>query len=176
MSFWKKLFGGGGGEDSISLVARPDLDELLNSDDENGSIIALDNHVSALCGYGDHLEKLSDEQKNFYFNQSLEREVNNGGFNQFFYNSTGDFAHETFESLRLIGAVKTARILQNAINEFPNGTVPKDREQRVVVIKTVEDTANQVWEELDERFFAYEDDLNQLNLEYVRQNLEKFSS
>lgn len=174
MSIWKKLFGDGDSDNKGDGPLRPDLDQLLNSDDINGSIIELDNYVSALCEYGEALEKLSAEQKNFYFNQSLEREVNNGGFDQFFFNSTGDFAHETLESLRSIGALKTAEILQEAINEFPNRIVPKDRAQRGRILEIIAAPDNEVWETLDQRFFAYEDDLNRLNMEYVKRNRERF--
>jgi hypothetical protein len=106
------------------------LDELLNSEDSNGSIIELDNFIGELCDYGDDFSKLTDQQKLFYLNQNLEREINNGGFNQYFCNSSGDNTHETIISLKAIGADKTAEILQRAIDQFPNKTVPKDRDER----------------------------------------------
>ena len=59
------------------------LDELLNSVDSNGSIIEFDNFIGELCDYGADYSRLTDQQKLFYLNQNLEREVNNGGLNQY---------------------------------------------------------------------------------------------
>jgi len=153
---------------------KPDIDKLLSASNVNSSIIELDNYIGELCNYGSDIDKLTEQQKNFYLNQNLEREVNNGGFNQYFGNSSGNYAHETIKSLLLIGASKTADILQTAINQFPANTVPSDREERQNILKSIEDIANQVWDNLDQKFFAYEDDLNTLNINYVRQNKNAF--
>ncbi|WP_444946908.1 DUF4375 domain-containing protein [Microbulbifer sp. VTAC004] len=48
----------------------------------------------------------------------LEAEVNNGGFNQFFWNSAGDISIETVASLHKIGASKTASIVEAANANF----------------------------------------------------------
>jgi Domain of unknown function (DUF4375) len=144
------------------------LEDLLNSDDSNRSIIEFDNFIGELCDYGDDFSKLTEHQKLFYLTQNLEREINNGGFNQYFCNSSGDNAHETILSLKAIGADKTADILQKAIDQFPGKTVPKDRDERVEIVEQIEETDNEVWEELDENFFEYEDDLNTLNIEYIK--------
>lgn len=45
----------------------------------------------------------------------LDSEVNNGGFYQFFTNSSGQVAHETLEDLRLIGAEEHAVLVETAI-------------------------------------------------------------
>lgn len=151
-----------------------DIEKIITSHDLNGSIIELDNFICDLCAFGDNLGKLTEPQKNFYFNQNLEREINNGGLNQYFFNSSGDFAHETINSLKVIGANKTADILQKAIDQFPNKEVPKDRAARQVVLEKIEGTSNAVWEELDQKFFVYQDNLNNLNIDYVKRNKDKF--
>lgn len=150
------------------------LEELLNSDDINSSIIDLDNFIGELCAYSDNMEILTKPQKNFYLNQNLEREINNGGFNQYFINSSGDYAHEVVHSLKLIGANYTADILQKAIDQFPDKKVPKNKDERIEIVEGIEETANEVWEELDQKFYEYVDDLNALNIEYVRRNKEHF--
>ena len=150
------------------------LDALLNSEDGNGSIIELDNFIGELCDYGDDFSKLTAHQKLFYLNQTLEREINNGGFNQYFWNSSGDNAHETILSLEAIGADATADILQKAIDQFPGKTAPKDRDQRTEIVEQIEETADEVWNELDQKFYKYEDDLNTLNLDYIKKYREFF--
>jgi hypothetical protein len=151
-----------------------DIDRLLESRDINQSIIELDNYITELCNYGENMEKLTDAQKIFYINQNLEREVNNGGFNQYFHNSSGDFAHETIDALKTIGAIKTASILQAAIDQFPNKIVPKERDKRINILEQIEGRSDSIWEDLDQQFFKYEEDLNQLNIEFVRQHKENF--
>ncbi len=151
------------------------LDQLLASDDLNGSVIELDNFIGEFCSYGDEMDNLTEPQRKFYLNQNLEREVNNGGFNQYFINSSGDFAHETIDSLKEIGANRTAQILQRAIDLFPEQRVPKNRQERInVVIDTLPDIDDPVWEKLDEAFFRYEEDLNALNIEFVRKHRDAF--
>jgi hypothetical protein len=117
---------------------------------------------------------LTDSQRNFYYNQNLEREVNNGGFNQYFINSSGAFAHETINSLRVIGANHTADILQSAIDQFPGKKVPSNRDERIDLVGRIEETANEKWEELDQKFFEYKDNLNSLNIEYVKKYRTEF--
>jgi hypothetical protein len=150
------------------------LEELLSSDDKNSSIIELDNFIGELCSYGDEMDKLTEPQRLFYLNQNLEREVNNGGFNQYFINSSGDYAHETLGSLKAIGADITAKLLQKAIDQFPNKKVPQDRDERIELVEQIEEIANEVWEELEQKFFEYNDDLNSLNLDYVSQHKSEF--
>ena len=174
MSIFKKLFGGSEKSHKNSENKKLDLENLLWSDDINGSIIKLDNHIGELCSYGDEMDKLTEKQKQFYYNQCLEREINNGGFNQYFFNSSGDFAHKTIQSLLTISATQTADILQKAIEQFPNGNVPEDRTERQEILEQIQETADLVWEELDQKFFTYEDDLNTLNIEFIRKNKDKF--
>jgi len=146
------------------------LEQLLTLENTNDIIVSIDDAISGMCEYGDVLERLTGPQRNFFYNQCFEKEINNGGFSQFFLNSSGDWAHETVQSLRIVGASKTASILQLAIDEFPNGVVPKDREKRAELIECIERKAGEVWESLDREFYEYEEDLNLLNLEYVKQN------
>jgi hypothetical protein len=151
-----------------------DPERLLSSKDTNGSIIELDNFIAALCSYGEDLDKLTEEQKQFYYNQCLEREVNIGGFSLYFVNSSGGFAQQTVQSLRAIGANNTANIVQKAIDQFPYKNVPENRIERQEVWETIQETAHPIWEELDQMFYKYEDDLNTLNLEFVKKHKDKF--
>jgi hypothetical protein len=150
------------------------LSELLASRNENDTVVKIDSLLSEFCDHGDEIEKLTHPQKIFFFNQSFEKEINNGGFSQYFLNSSGDFATETIESLKLIGAHQTAAILQRAVDEFPNGHVPKNRRERIALLEDIEEAASKVWQMLEQKFYKYEENLNALNLRYVRQNKTKF--
>lgn len=150
------------------------LDQLLSLENINDCVIQIDDFISKLCEFGDRIERLTEAQKNFFYNQSLEKEVNNGGFGQYFMNSSGEYAHETIQSLITIGANKTAAILQQAINEFPGAKVPKERHIRLEALERIEDSADEVWDSLDQQFYEYEDDLNSLNIEYIKRNKDLF--
>ena len=150
------------------------LEELLRAENVNNSIIELDDFICELCAWGDSMESLTESQRTFYYNQNLEREVNNGGFNLYFINSSGDFAHETIISLKAIGADHTADILQSAIDQFPDGKVPSDRDERIELVELIEEKANVKWEDLTQRFFEYKDNLNSLNIGYVKKYRTEF--
>ena len=169
MSFFKKLFG----DNKNEADKKPDIDSLLLNDTDK-LILDLDTYLCKLTSYGAALEKLTEAQKTFYFNQNLEKEINNGGFNQYFYNSSGDFAHQTIISLRQINAIKTVDILQLAINQFPNSIVPTDRSERQEILENIEEKADKVWEQLDKRFLEYEDNLYDLNIDFIKQNRSSF--
>lgn len=136
----------------------PNLDLLLNSKNINDSIISIDVFICELCKYGEQLQNLTEPQKFYFFNQTLEREVNNGGFDQYFSNASNAYAYETITSLKAIGADKTADILQQAIDLV------------LQLIKKGEEVQLEVWNDLDERFLRYQDDLNSLNMNFVKEN------
>ncbi len=164
-----------GRSSSRNPFPKPDLSRLLDSDDINSSIIELDNYLSGLCDFGTHTERLNEHQKVFYFNQCLEREVNNGGFEQFYFNISGNFAHELTASLTAIGAIKTCQIVVEANNVFPEHKVPESQNARQELMSMIEESVGGTWAELDQRFYAYEEDLNAMNMQYVRDHADAFS-
>lgn len=93
-----------------------DIDKVLTSGDETLALMEIDKQLNLLSNYGTDLNELTDSQKYFLFIANLEREVNNGGFHQFFFNSSGDHVHETLKGLKAIGAFKTANIVETSIS------------------------------------------------------------
>jgi len=59
--------------------------------------------------------KMPETLKTVYLINEFESEVNNGGFLQFFTNSSGKYTNETIESLELIGANNTKNLLEKAV-------------------------------------------------------------
>ena len=150
------------------------IDEILQMEDPTSAIIELDDRVNELSDYGEDLSKLTEPQKVLLFVENLEREVNNGGFHQFYFNSSGDYAHETLDALKTIGANKMADILTKANSVWPNQQVPKDRTKRENIQETIEEQAAPVWDECDNVFYAYPDDIAGLLLKYVKQHKADF--
>jgi hypothetical protein len=99
---------------------------------------------------------------------AVEREVNNGGYNQFFLNEP-DFAHEVADSLDQIGCAETARISRDAVAGLgiqPDWTA--DQISSVAADATDEQDAR--LGELDDEFFAYPDPITDRLLAYIRQH------
>jgi len=127
--------------------------------------------VCKKCEYGDDFEKLNEHERVFFVTQILEQEVNNGGFSQFFYNSSGDFSNELVNAFTKIGALKTAEICKKALAVF-NDNVPTDREEREELLYKLD--CDEVLSEYDDEFFEYEDNLEELNYTYIMEHRSFF--
>lgn len=95
----------------------------------------------------------------------LEAEINNGGFDQFFFNPTGDFTEETIQAVSSIGAFHTAEIVKKGASLFPGGMLPKDQDSRQKLVEEISPNSD-AFEEFDDAFLAYENDFASLILSY----------
>lgn len=151
------------------------MEDIWNLTDTNDFVIALTEHLDEKTHYGDDMSVLSEAERIFYITQTLEMEVNNGGFSQFFYNSSGDFSNELVDAFTAIGANTTAAICQKAIDAF-GCDIPVDRDEREEMLDELEsDEINKILDECDNAFYDYEDNLNELNYAFVMKNKEQFS-
>ena len=106
--------------------------------------------------------------------QELENEVNNGGFFQFFDNSSGQFASEIVQAFINIGAEKTAEICRKAVEAFGQ-ELPVDWEERRSLLDQIADAAvADVLDACDTAFYSYEENLEALNAAYIRKHIEHF--
>lgn len=119
-------------------------------------------------------EKLSYPEKVFFCVWELEAEVNNGGFDQYYFNTSGKSALDTPESLRAIGANHTANLVKQANDLFGPGGPSLEREKRQNQLDALSEAATKKMGEFDEEFYKYLDDLEQLLTEYVSKNSEAF--
>jgi hypothetical protein len=92
--------------------------------------------------------------------ETLETEVSNGGFDAFFFNSTGDHTAETIAALDAIGAPKTAAIVRRAAGSFPGGMPSKERTERQRLLERRSGPVH--FAELDNQFCQYPEDLGAL--------------
>jgi Domain of unknown function (DUF4375) len=98
----------------------------------------------------------------------LEAQVNNGGFDQFFYNSGSRRAVEMIAALRLVGAPKMAAIVERACRKFPSGMpsrVWRERQRQLLALNPNDD----LFEKLDLSFCSYPEPLPSLSLSFWRQ-------
>jgi hypothetical protein len=71
-------------------------------------------------------ELLTATEQVFHTVWWFEAELNNGGFDQFFFNSRGNYAAQTIAALERIGASTTANIVKRACAMFPDSTPSPD--------------------------------------------------
>jgi hypothetical protein len=103
---WLDHFSGHSLEELLALSGEYRIDSLL---------VALEqalNQKAAEVGE----QELSDEERIVLAIEALEREVNNGGYGQFFTNSSGQYASIIVDALLRIGCTETANITSGAIN------------------------------------------------------------
>lgn len=86
-------------------------DELIGLEGQ----FRVDSIVLAFESALDGKDQLSVPERVVLSIEAIEREVNNGGFNQFFVNSSREFTPYIVESFNLIGCPKTAQLCSEAI-------------------------------------------------------------
>jgi hypothetical protein len=124
--------------------------------------------------FGENLYKLTNPQKLLYYVVIIEKEIYNGGFNQYFFNSSGNDSEEALNGLIEIKAEKSAVIVKQAFDLWPNETVPKDRYTRQELLEDVEIYANASWDKLDDEFCLDQDNLTDKLFQYILNNSDKF--
>ena len=144
---------------------------LLNNDAEK--ITRIGEIIGKKIPKKDDFQNLNNFEKTFIYVDVLEHNVTNGGFIQFFFNSSGQFAHEVFHAYMEIKAEKTVDILTEAIHLFPEVPVPKNLRIRQEILMK-KDSNIDLWDALDTEFYKCEDNIIQLTLNYVRKNLSQF--
>lgn len=123
-----------------------------------------------------HLERLSDECRVIYLLGCFSGEIYNGGFDQFFTNSSGNHALEVLEGLGTVGATNAGNLLRQALRWFPDSSPATDRERRWQQYQAFSRlTAYQEeMDALDKAFYEDQDNLDQLISAYVDQHQNAF--
>jgi len=146
--------------------------KILKNKSGEEAIMAIDNLLKPI--FYSHPDKLTEEEKTVVYIEELEREVNNGGFSQFFFNTSADFTEEIINVLKIIGPTKFTEIVQKAVAQFPNSYVPKDRTKRQKILERIENEADPVWDNLGAEFYKYEEDIYTLMRRYILSNIKRF--
>jgi hypothetical protein len=140
---------------------------------KNRILVALSQSDKTECGK-DNFDEQSVPQKVFSSIWALEAEVNNGGFSQYFFNSSCETAGFVVEALKTVGALQMAEICRQAIaTAFPDG-LPSDLELIRSAAADFPDETEARLRALDEHFFQYPNDLTELLYKYVSDHPEEF--
>jgi hypothetical protein len=119
----------------------------------------------------------NEGQQAMYIIGLLEAEVNNGGFNQFYYNSSGQYAKLLPDALKLIGANNYAELMEraNMIFEKENRVIKKHQDGTTEGFsKSYENNPLNL---LDDEFYALEkkEDLMKMQVSFIRKNKSLFT-
>jgi len=106
----------------------------------------------------------------------LEAEVNNGGYNQFYFNSSGQFYKHLPGALRLVGANEFAALTDkaNSIFDTENEQITKHQDGTIEGFsKSYEDNP---LNDLDTEFYKlyHTENLLQIHVDYIRRNVDDF--
>jgi|SRR6185437_8155569 hypothetical protein len=104
-------------------------------------------------------EDLSEVERILVAIWALEADVNNGGFHQYYFNSSGDTAYYAPAALRAIGAPIMGRIVDKANALFGPSGPPVSRDQRQQALSAL---TEELWDDLDHEFYAYPEDISSL--------------
>ncbi len=135
-----------------------------------------------------------------YITFMLEGEISNGGYGQYFFNSSGIFAYDAVDALKIIGASKKAditkkallKITQNKLSKAEYIELQKNRElienvdKKVIKKRGDKLSQHEYWwsilqeysedmDEFDDAFYDNSEDLTKLRVKYLRRNMNKFS-
>ena len=143
--------------------------------DKNEILIKLSESDKTQFGKQDFIAQ-SISQKVFSAIWAVESEINNGGFSQYFLNSSSETASFVSEALEIIDAPRTADICRRAIaSAFPFG-LPSTPEDVSSVAGEFSDKILEKLETLDGEFLAYPHNLTDLLFEYVSKHPEEFGN
>jgi hypothetical protein len=115
-------------------------------------------------------------QQAIYIIWSLEAEVNNGGYNQFYFNSSGQYAGLAPEALNLVGASKFADLTTraNAVYEKENEKITKHQDGTPEGFsKSYEDNP---LDKFDDEFYSlYKiENLQKIQIDFIRKHRNDF--
>jgi hypothetical protein len=108
---------------------------------------------------------LTSAEQTYYLTNVLSGEVFNGGFDQFFSNSSGNRFQETREALRVLGARSSLALLEDAaLLLFGDLDVPSSEAHRHdrLVHRTISDANRERVEALDRKFWQDLDGLDRI--------------
>lgn len=111
-----------------------------------------------------------------YMIWALEAEVNNGGYNQFYFNSSGQFYKHLPDALNLIGANKFAELTKRANETFEKENPKITQHQDGTLEGFSKSYDNNPLNKYDDEFYnLYKiENLQQIQVDFIRKNKREF--
>ena len=124
----------------------------------------------------DKISKLTKGQQAIFSIWILQAEVNNGGFNQFYYNSSGQFSEMAKDGLDFIGAEKFAELVEKAKSTYSEIKDELESKDDGTIESFGESYIDNPLNDLDDKFYELEEseNLDSLQIVFIRKNREHF--
>ena len=116
-------------------------------------------------------DSLSSEENVILAVEALEREVNNGGYGQFFINSSKEYAHFIVSALERIGCNEVARLTQQAIQALGLKQVTIDSID--TEMQSTNEQRDEKLGEYDKQYYSVAGDLAGPLLSFIKENKER---
>ena len=142
--------------------------ELLQQPDAELSLEITSRLLDELYVTG--LGAMTEPERNVHLINSLQGEVFNGGFHQYFANSSGDCSAKTRVAAKAIDP-ELSRIFEQAVARFPNSSPAEDRATRNAQMASLDDEWGS-WSGLDDDFYKLP--IDEAVAVYVRLNSAHF--
>lgn len=122
------------------------------------------------------VRELSPGLRAMYLTWIVEAEVNNGGFNQYYWNTEEKFASDAVTAFEYFGASEHAALMRdaNVVHATEEAEMAKFKEQGSLEAFS-ESYEHTKLEPLDDRFFQLSENLSRLRIARIRQMPEQFS-
>jgi hypothetical protein len=117
------------------------------------------------------VQGLTEPQLNYLALSWLDAEVNNGGFSQYYFNSSGDLARHAAKAATAVGAPKLAKIVEDANALFGRNGPDPDRDKRMDQVSKINLDA---LGELDKRYYKCPERLSEILPKYAAAHAEAF--
>jgi len=141
-----------------ATIAAGDLSQIIRP------VACTANIYDGPAEYERSLRPFSQAQRLVFAQQWYDAEVNNGGHDQFYGNSTGIVWRDALEAYKAIGALGIADILQQSADRL-GGSPSLDRGERQQQMSELAPNFN----DLDKRFYAESsDDVDRRVMSYIR--------
>jgi hypothetical protein len=160
---WKKL-------QEPRKLGRLPMADLLRGADADLNLEVYSRLLDELYSTG--LGAMTEPERNVALVNELQGEVFNGGFHQYFSNSSGDCASRLLAASRTLDA-GLAKIVERALAPFPGSMPSEDRATRNKQMASVPNEY-EAWSALDDEFYKLPLDLAVTR--YIRANSAAFDS
>lgn len=142
------------------------IDKIKKIQNESEYEEALSVYIAKKAKYGNQMDKLNEVEKTYYLIDTFRFEILQGGFEQFFYNKSGDYTYETVEALNALKATETVSLLNKAIELYPNLPISKERSIRMEQLDQLSESNKKEFYKLEQQFYEIHSKLDKQLREY----------
>lgn len=115
-------------------------------------VVSILGELNQLDSMQNWYQLLSPARRTVILVNEVDSEINNGGFDQYYLNSSGGGALLAPDALRALGLKDVAKLVESANKQFPGGPSPV-REAILAQMDALPESAASAWQRLDDKYF-----------------------